>query len=132
MSQTREIIDLGQGRYCVFAHHPKFFARTYHVLFFPEEQGPPSEREKDSMLLLARHKARECGRRFFNDEECYTIIHNGLGTRRARDTHYHILPLAGRPQKTLFYLVLVIKNLLHIPLRRGKAARLEARRTVKP
>jgi hypothetical protein len=49
----------------------------------------------------------------FADPERYMIIQNGLGARRHRDFHCHIIPVSGRVEKTLVYLWLFLKNVLH-------------------
>ena len=48
-----------------------------------------------------------------NDSEQHMIIYNGLGARRERNFHYHIIPVAGRVEKTMIYFWLFMKNVFH-------------------
>jgi hypothetical protein len=109
---VRETLTLSSGRCCVIVDRDHLLYRYHHVLFFPSEQGAPSEAEKDEMLVLTRHKAREYGQRIFGDPECYTVIHNGLGAIRVDCSHFHIVPVRNRYQKAFFYLFLFMKNAL--------------------
>lgn len=65
------------------------------------------------MLGLALAAARKLSDDRFGDPERYLLIHNGLGARRRRDFHCHVIVVSGRLQKTGVYLWLFLKNMLH-------------------
>jgi hypothetical protein len=65
------------------------------------------------MLALSLKVARELSFARYGDSERYLLIHNGLGARRRRNFHYHVIPVAGRGSKTFVYLWLFVKNVLH-------------------
>lgn len=67
------------------------------------------------MLGLSLTLARQLSQQGFGDSERYMLIHNGLGARRRRDFHYHVIPVRGRAEKTLVYLWLFLKNVFHLP-----------------
>ncbi len=106
------VLGLASGRHCLLAQPAAPVCERYYVVFFPDTYGPPTAEEQDEMLMLTRHKAREYAGRWLGDPECYTIIHNGQRTRRARNTHYHILLVRDRWEKASAYLKLFVKNLL--------------------
>lgn len=113
MKRPTRLISLNSGNTCAVVQPWVPFVQGYSVLVYPEEQGQPSAEQQDEMLVLALRIARELSQTKFGDSERYLLIHNGLGARRRRNFHYHIIPVAGRPQKTFVYLWLFLKNLLH-------------------
>ncbi len=119
----QENIRLSTGRFCVLENPALPFLEAYHVLSFPPEQGQPSRAETDEVILLANRKARELGRRYFQNEECFSLIYNGRGTRRKPWLHVHILPAGSTRAKRLAFLAFGLKRLL-----RGLVKRLEATR----
>ena len=64
----REAIALSTGRVCELRPCALPFLAHYHVLAFPREQGPPSLREQEEVLLAASRAARRLGRVHFGDE----------------------------------------------------------------
>lgn len=107
-----EAFRLSTGRICVLQNPSLPFLEHYHVLAFPREQGSPSQAEVEEVLLLATRKARELGRRYFGDEECFSIIYNAGRTRRRPWLHVHILPTRNVAAKRLAFVAFFLKNLL--------------------
>lgn len=105
-------LRLSTGRVCVLQNPSLPFLEHYHVLAFPSEQGAPSQAEVEEVLLLATRKARELGRRYFGDEECFSIIYNAGRTRRRPWLHVHILPTRNVAAKRLAFVAFFLKNLL--------------------
>jgi len=123
-----ETITLSSGRNCTL-HNPALpFLAHYHVLSFPADQGQPSREEADEILLIATHKARALGMRYYADEECFSLIFNGKRTRRKPWLHIHILPTGNPTAKRLAFLAFYLKHLLrrwpfrYLPIsRRGRS-----------
>ena len=113
-----EVFRLSSGRICVLQNPSLPFLAHYHVLAFPREQGAASEAETEEVFLLANRKARELGRRYFGDEECFSIIYNAGRTRR-KWLHVHILPTRNVGAKRLAFLAFFLKNVLRRVLGRG-------------
>ncbi|MCP5059285.1 MAG: hypothetical protein GY937_21480 [bacterium] len=80
------------------------FLAHYHVLSFPADQGQPSCEEADEIVLIATRKARDLGKRYYFDEECFSLIFNGKRTRRKPWLHIHILPTRNPAAKRLAFL----------------------------
>lgn len=89
------------------------FRVGYRVLVFEAGQPGPTGEEQAEMLALALTLARRLSSERFADPECYLLIHNGLGARRRRDFHCHVITVSGRVEKTLVYLWLFLKNAIH-------------------
>jgi len=85
----------------------------YRVLVFGDGQPGPSTAEQIEMLGLALAAARRLSTQRSGDPERYMLIHNGLGARRRRDFHYHVIVVSGRAEKTRVYLWLFLKNVFH-------------------
>lgn len=114
-----ESITLSTGRRCTLENPALPFLDHYHVLSFPSEQGQPSPEETEEIVLIATRKARDLGRRYYADEECFSLIFNGMRTRRKPWLHVHILPTRTPTAKRLAFLALDLKHLLRWwPLRR--------------
>lgn len=105
---------LASGATCHFVSPRIPFGFPYRVLVWGEGQPAPTQDEQAEMLGLALRLARELSQARFGDPERYMLIHNGRGARRRRTFHYHVIPVAGRGEKTLVYLWLFIKNVLHL------------------
>ena len=120
---------LSTGRTCRVAKPAIPLLPHYHVLYFPQEQGAPTEEEVDEFLVMSRRVARRLGGACFGDPECYTILYNGARTRRTPGIHVHILPARSVRAKRFALLCLVAKRALRWfrPPWRG-AAQLRARR----
>ena len=124
-----ESITLSTGRRCTLTDPPVPFLTHYHVLSFPAEQGQPSPQEAEEMVLIAARKARDLGRRYYADEECFSLIFNGMRTRRRPWLHVHILPTPNPAAKRLAFLAFHLKHLLgwwpfrHLSILRRRVAR---------
>lgn len=119
LAQNRQTkLPLTSGRYAVVGQPTRLIGPHYHVIYYPETQPTPSPADLAEMQLMATALAKRLALAAFGDAECYMVLFNGLGIRRARNHHYHILPLRGRVAKFRLYGVLTIKNLLY-PLWRG-------------
>lgn len=103
---------LESGRRCILRARPLPLLRTYHVLFFPTEQGRCGERDEHEMFSLAHSLARDLGRRYHGDAGCYAIVFSGGGTRRRPWPHFHIVAVRGLWSKRRALLLLHIKQLL--------------------
>jgi len=119
----RQSIRLSTGRFCELENPALPFLASYHVVSFPLEQGPPSRAEVDEVLLIAARKARELGRRYFQNEECFSLIYNGRGTRRKPWLHVHIIPAGSTHAKRLAFLAFSAKRLLRFVSGAGRARR---------
>jgi diadenosine tetraphosphate (Ap4A) HIT family hydrolase len=120
---------LSTGRTCRLGNPLIPLLPDYHVLYFPQEQGAPTEEEVDEFLVMSRRVARQLGGACFGDPECYTILYNGARTRRTPGIHVHILPARSVRAKRFALLCLVAKRALRWfrpPWR--AAAQLRARR----
>ena len=106
------ILPLHSGQHCHLAKPPAPVCDHYYVLYYPSSQGEPSPREEDEMLVIAQQKARELATLHHGDSECWTLIHNGKGPRRARETHVHILLVKDRREKATAYFKLFLKNVI--------------------
>lgn len=104
---------LASGTHCHLVSPRLPFGLPYRVLVWGDGQPPPSVDEQAQMLGLALRLARELSQARFDDPERYMLIHNGLGARRRRTFHYHLIPVSGRGEKTLVYFWLFVKNVLH-------------------
>lgn len=108
-----ETLTLRSGGRCAAKTVSVPLARGYTVLVFPESQGQPSLDDQCEMLAISLRLARDISQQRFGNPDCYLLIHNGLGTRRRRNFHFHIIPVANRIEKTFVYLWLFAKNMLH-------------------
>ena len=108
-----EEISLKSGNVCLLVKPRVSVIKNYRILFYPESQGTPSISDQEQMLCLSLHYARKMALARNNDSEQHMIIHNGLGARRKRNFHYHIIPVAGRVEKTMVYFWLFLKNIFH-------------------
>jgi hypothetical protein len=71
-----ETITLSSGRKCTLQNPALPFLEHYHVLSFPSHQGQPTREEADEIMLIATRKARDLGKRYYSDEECFSLIFN--------------------------------------------------------
>ena len=108
-----ETFRLASGRTCHLVGPRVPFGLPYRVLVFGEPDPGPNTAEQAEMLALALTLARRLAAERFGDPERYMLIHNGLGARRRRDFHCHVIPVSGRPEKTAVYLWLFLKNVAH-------------------
>ena len=108
----RESIPLSTGRTCLLQNPGLPFLDHYHVLSFPVEQGEPTRLESDEMILIATHMARYLGRRYYGDDECFSLIYNGRRTTRRPWLHIHILPSRSPTAKRFAFLAFYLKRLL--------------------
>lgn len=122
-SVGRTEISLTSGCRAVLGRPKSPSTKEYHVLYFPESQGLPNQEDQNEMLVLANLFAKALSEHYFGDPECFMIIHNGLGTRRERNYHYHIIPIANRLGKILVYSLLSLKNIFYPIWRATKIAR---------
>ena len=107
-----ETITLSSGRKCKLQNPALPFLAHYHVLSFPSYQGQPTREEADEIVLVATRKARDLGKRYYSDEECFSLIFNGKRTRRKPWLHVHILPTKNPTAKRLAFLAFYLKHLL--------------------
>ena len=107
-----ESITLSTGRICTLANPRLPLLPHYHVLSFPNEQGQPAREEAEEMLLIATRKGRDLARRLYADDECFSLIFNGLRTRRRPWLHVHILPCQSPTAKRVAFLAFYLKRLL--------------------
>lgn len=107
-----ETITLSSGRRCTLQNPALPFLAHYHVLSFPSDQGQPTREEADEIMLIATRKARDLGKRYYSDEECFSLIFNGKRTRRMPWMHIHILPTQNPTAKRLAFLAFYLKHLL--------------------
>ena len=108
-----ETFRLASGRVAHLVTPKSPFRHPYRALVFGQGQGGPSAEEQVEMLGLALAAARQLSQAQFGDPERYMLIQNGLGARRARDFHCHVIVVSGRLKKTGVYLWLFLKNVLH-------------------
>ena len=113
MGASVEQYCLASGNKALFARPRVPFGFDYCVLVFDESQGQPGIDDQNEMLVLSLSLARQLALARFGDSERFMLIHNGPGARRKRGFHCHIIPVAGRMEKTLVYLWLFLKNVLH-------------------
>ena len=109
---SAESIARSSGRRCVLESFPLPGLAPYHVLSFPAEQGQPSIEEAEEVVRIATRKARELGRRWCGDDECFSLIWSGTRTRRRPCLHIHILPTPNLAAKRLAILAFCCKRLL--------------------
>ena len=105
-----EEITLKSGNVCLLVKPRISVIKNYRILFYPESQGIPSIPDQEQMLCLSLHYARKMAIERNNDSEQHMIIHNGLGARRKRNFHYHIIPVASRAEKTMIYFLVVYEK----------------------
>ncbi len=118
----RETITLSTGRVCTLENPGLPLLAHYHVLAFPAGQGQPSLEEADEIVLIATRTARDLGRRYYADEECFSLIFNGGRTRRKPWLHVHILPAGSPTAKRFAFLAFYLKRLLRrLPARLVRA-----------
>jgi len=108
----RESITLSTGRTCLLENAALPFLGHYHVLTFPADQGQPSHAETDEMMGIATRKARDLGREYFGDDECFSLIYNGGRTRRRPWPHLHILLSPNLSAKRFAFLAFQLKRWL--------------------
>ncbi len=111
MTQEAEL-RLPSGRACVLRPKPLPLLPTYHILFFPSEQGALTQREEAGMFALAQRVAADLGRRFHGDPGCYAILFSGGRTRRRPWPHFHIVAVPDLRAKRRALFLLHIKQLL--------------------
>ncbi len=104
---------LNSGRHCLLIKPNFVIAKGYHVLSFPDHQGYPDVAEQDEMLAISLKCAREISRKRFNHTEKFMLIHNGIGSRRRKNFHCHVIPVAGKVNKAAVYFSLFTKNVFH-------------------
>ena len=107
-----ETITLSSGRKCTLQNPALPFLEHYHVLSFPSHQGQPTREEADEIMLIATRKARDLGKRYYSDEECFSLIFNGKRTRRKPWLRVHILPTKNPTAKRLAFLAFYLKHIL--------------------
>ena len=107
-----ETITLTSGRKCTLQNSDLPFLAHYHVLLFPADQGHPTHEEADEIMLIATRKARDLGKRYHSDEECFSLIFNGKRTRRKPWLHVHILPSKNPTAKRIAFLAFYLKHIL--------------------
>lgn len=103
---------LASGRICMLRARPLPLLPTYHVLYYPGEQGGCSERDEHEMFALAHTVARDLGRRYHHDPGCYTLLFSGGRTRRRPWPHFHIVAIDGVGAKRRALLLLYLKRVL--------------------
>lgn len=105
-------ITLSTGRRCLLVNPDLPFLQHYHVLSCRAAERLPTHEEVEEIVLVATRKARELGKKYFNDEECFSLIFNGMRTRRQPWVHVHILPTRNLAAKRVAFVAFYLKHLL--------------------
>lgn len=117
-----DVPSLATGRACQISRVRVPFVRHCYVLHVSDSDVIPTDDAVAEMLAIALRMARDLGAKTFNDDEAFTIIHNGHSVSRSNGPHIHIVCLRSRWHKGWFYFVLALKNWCH-PVHRLFAGR---------